>query len=152
LALLRRDADHVRDLLPHLERPAPIHRLRFERVAGARGTGPQPAAPDVPTYQQYWIFFWNIIRHQSLGYSFQNGASVRWIVAQDAPVTASVVLGGAFIWMLISIPVGIISALRPRSLFDRFSMVFVLIGISASPIWLGLMLTYTFGFKLAGLR
>jgi peptide/nickel transport system permease protein len=103
---------------------------------------------DVPTYQQYWIFVWNIIRHQSLGYSFQNGASVRWIVAQDAPVTASVVLGGAFFWMLISIPVGIISALRPRSLFDRFSMVFVLIGISASPIWLGLMLTYIFGFKL----
>ena len=103
---------------------------------------------DVPTYQQYWIFLWNIIRHQSLGYSFQNGASVRWIIAQDAPVTASIVLGGAFFWMLISIPVGIMSALRPRSLFDRFSMVFVLIGISASPIWLGLMLDYVFSFKL----
>ena len=80
---------------------------------------------DVPAYQQYWIFVWNIIRHQSLGYSFQNGASVRWILAQDARVTGSVVLGSAVLWILISLPVGILSALRPRSLFDRFAMVFV---------------------------
>jgi peptide/nickel transport system permease protein len=103
---------------------------------------------DVSAFQQYWIFVWNIIRHQSLGYSFQNGASVRWIIGQDVPVTASIVIGGAFFWMLISIPVGIVSALRPRSLFDRFSMVFVLIGVSASPIWLGLILAYVFGYRL----
>jgi peptide/nickel transport system permease protein len=103
---------------------------------------------DVPAYQQYWIFVWNIIRHQSLGYSFQNGASVRWILAQDARVTGSVVLGSAVLWILISLPVGILSALRPRSLFDRFAMVFVLIGISAPPLWLGLILAYVFGFRL----
>lgn len=103
---------------------------------------------DVPVYQQYWIFLWNMIRHQSLGYSFQNGASVRWILGQDAGVTASLVLGSAVLWMVISIPLGILSALRPRSLFDRVSMVFVLIGIAAPPIWLGLILAYVFGFKL----
>jgi peptide/nickel transport system permease protein len=103
---------------------------------------------DVPFYQQYWIFVWNIIRNQSLGYSFQNGASVRWIIWQDAGVTASLVVGGLFFWLLLSIPIGIISALRPRSLFDRAGMVFVLIGISAPPLWLGLLLAYIFGFKL----
>jgi peptide/nickel transport system permease protein len=103
---------------------------------------------DVPFYQQYWIFVWNIIRKQSLGYSFQNGASVRWIIWQDAGVTASLVVGGLFFWLLLSIPIGIISALRPRSLFDRFGMVFVLIGISAPPLWLGLLLAYIFGYKL----
>jgi peptide/nickel transport system permease protein len=103
---------------------------------------------DVPFYQQYWIFVWNIVRHGSLGYSFQDGASVRWIIGQDAPVTGSLVLGGAVLWLLISVPVGILSAIRPRSVFDRFSMVFVLIGISAPPLWLGLILAYVFGFRL----
>jgi len=106
---------------------------------------------DVPFYQQYWIFVWNIFRNQSLGYSFQNGASVRWIIWQDAGVTASVVIGSLFFWLLLSIPIGIISALRPRSLFDRLGMVFVLIGISAPPLWLGLLLAYIFGFKLGWL-
>jgi peptide/nickel transport system permease protein len=103
---------------------------------------------DVPFYQQYWIFVWNIIRHQSLGYSFQNGVSVRSIVAQAAPVTASLVLGGMVFWLLLSIPIGILSALKPRSLFDRGATLFVLIGISAPPFWLGLILAYVFGFKL----
>ena len=103
---------------------------------------------DVPAYQQYWIFVWNIIRHASLGYSFQDGASVRWIIGQDARVTGSLVVGGVVLWLVISIPVGILSALRPRSLFDRFAMVFVLFGISAPPVWLGLILSYLFGFRL----
>lgn len=103
---------------------------------------------DVPVYQQYWIFVWNMIRYQSLGNSIQNGASVRWILSQDAGVTASLVLGSAILWILISVPLGILSALRPRSLFDRLSMVFVLVGIAAPPMWLGLILAYIFGFKL----
>jgi peptide/nickel transport system permease protein len=103
---------------------------------------------DVGFFQQYWIYVWNIFRHGSLGYSFVDGASVRWIVSQDARVTASIVLGGAVLWILISVPVGILSALRPRSLFDRVAMVFVLIGIAAPPVWLGLILSYVFGFKL----
>ena len=50
--------------------------------------------------------------------------------------------------LLIAIPIGLISALRPRSLLDRGSMLFVLIGISAHPFWLGLMLSYLLGVKL----
>ena len=67
-----------------------------------------------------------------------------------APVTASLVFGGAVFWMLIALPVGILSALRPRSLLDRIAMVFVLVGISAHPVWIGLIFAYFFGFK-AGL-
>jgi peptide/nickel transport system permease protein len=103
---------------------------------------------DVSIYQQYWIFVWNIIRHQSLGYSYHDGTSVRWIIGQDARVTGSLVFGGLFFWLLISIPFGILSAVKPRSLIDRAGMVFVLVGISAPPVWIGLMLAYTFGFRL----
>jgi peptide/nickel transport system permease protein len=103
---------------------------------------------DLPIYQQYWLFVWNLIRHGSLGYSFRNGASVRWVVGQDAPVTASLVLGGAVLWLTVSIPIGVFSALRPRSILDRAGMLFVLVGISAPAVWIGLILAYVFGFKL----
>jgi len=103
---------------------------------------------DLPIYQQYWLFLWNMVRHASLGYSFRFGTSVRWVVAQDAPVTASLVFGGAFFWLLAAIPTGIISALRPRSILDRTTMLLVLIGVSAPAVWIGLILAYIFGFKL----
>ena len=103
---------------------------------------------DLPIYQQYWLFIWNLLRHQSLGYSFQNGASVRWLIGQDAPVTASLVFGGAIFWLTISIPIGILSALKPRSILDRAAMIFVLVGISAPAVWIGLILIYVIGYKL----
>ena len=56
---------------------------------------------------------------QSLGTSFVNRQDVNDIVLRAAPVTASLVFGGAIFWMLLALPIGILSALRPRSLFDR---------------------------------
>lgn len=103
---------------------------------------------NVPVWQQYWIFIWNLIRHQSLGYSFRDGTSVRWLIAQEAPVTGSLIFGAMLLWLLVAVPVGILSALRPRSLLDRFATVFALVGISMTPVWLGLALSYTVGYKL----
>jgi peptide/nickel transport system permease protein len=51
-------------------------------------------------------------------------------------------------WLLIAVPIGILTALRPRSLLDKGSMVFVLIGISAHPVWISLMLSYFLGARL----
>jgi peptide/nickel transport system permease protein len=103
---------------------------------------------NLPIYQQYWLFIWNMLKHHSLGYSYANGASVNSIIGQDVPVTASLVFGGAVFWLALSIPIGILSALRPRSIGDRSAMVFVLIGISAPPVWIGLILAYFIGYKL----
>jgi peptide/nickel transport system permease protein len=102
---------------------------------------------DRPIYIQYLKFLRNLVWHHSLGYSFFNRQSVNTLVLQAAPVTASLVIGGAILWMLIAIPVGILSALRPRSMLDRASMTFVLIGISAHPVWIGLIFAYFIGFK-----
>jgi len=84
----------------------------------------------------------------SLGTSFATRQQVNDVVGRAAPVTASLVFGGAVFWMLVSVPIGVFSALRPRSLLDRAAMVFVLIGISAHPVWIGLIFAYTFGYKL----
>jgi len=113
---------------------------------------------DQPVYVQYGRFLGRLmpvsftgglhLKAPSLGRSFVNRQSVNSIVAAAAPVTASLVLGGMVIWMLIALPIGILSALRPRSLLDRASMTGVLIGISAHPIWLGLIASYLIGYKL----
>ncbi len=103
---------------------------------------------DKPISIQYLRFMDRLVIHQNLGKSFVTRRSVNKIVLNAAPVTASLVFGGAFFWMLLALPVGILSALRPRSLLDRIAMVFVLVGISAHPVWIGLIFAYLIGFKL----
>jgi peptide/nickel transport system permease protein len=103
---------------------------------------------DKPVYVQYGKFVKRLVWDRSLGRSFTNRQSVNYTIAHAAPVTASLVFGGALLWLLIALPIGILSALRPRSLLDRTGMVFVLVGISAHPVWIGLIFAYVFGFKL----
>ena len=102
---------------------------------------------DQPVYVQYYRFLKRLVVDQNLGRSFQNRESVNSEVGKAAPVTASLVFGGVVVWMLIALPIGILSALRPRTLLDRASMTFVLIGISATPVWIGLILIYFFSYK-----
>ena len=103
---------------------------------------------DEPIWKQYLRFVWQLVRHGSLGQSFVNRQSVDSIIGKDAPVTASLVFGGAVLWLSLSIPIGILSALRPRSIMDRITMMLVLIGISAHPVWIGLIFSYVLGYKL----
>jgi peptide/nickel transport system permease protein len=111
---------------------------------------------DDPVYQQYARFLGGLmpislrppsVKVPSLGNSYATRQPVNDIIKEAAPVTASLVIGGAILWMLVALPVGILSALRPRSLLDRAGMVFVLIGISAHPVWIGLILIYFVGYK-----
>jgi peptide/nickel transport system permease protein len=103
---------------------------------------------DKPMPVQYYRFVKNLVVHQDLGESFATSQSVNERIKEAAPVTASLVFGGAVLWMIIGLSVGIFSALKPRSLIDRFAMVFVLIGVSAHPVWIGLIFEYVFGVKL----
>ncbi len=101
-----------------------------------------------PIWQQYGYFLQTLVLEQSLGESYKTREEVNDIIARAAPVTASLVFGGAIFWLTLSIPIGILSALRPRSLLDRGAMTFVLIGIAAHPVWIGLILLYFISFKL----
>ena len=96
----------------------------------------------------YVHFLWQVVRHGQLGNSYQDGQPVSSKLEQAVPVTASLIFGGTVLWILLALSIGILSALRPRTLFDRASMVFVLIGVSAHPIFLGLLLAYVFGLVL----
>jgi peptide/nickel transport system permease protein len=101
-----------------------------------------------PIYQEYGQYLWRIATQGSLGTSYTSrGREVNGMLVAAAPVTASLVIGGLIFSLLLAIPVGLLSALRPRSLLDRFGTVFVLIGISAHPIWIGLIFAWLFGYK-----
>jgi peptide/nickel transport system permease protein len=99
-------------------------------------------------FEQYGHFMWRFLAHGDLGKSFATGLPVMQQLVSALPVTIGLVIGGCILWLIIAFPIGILSALRPRSLLDRFGMIFVLIGISAHPVWIGLLLSYVFGFKL----
>jgi peptide/nickel transport system permease protein len=102
---------------------------------------------DRPVYEQYGLFLKRLVLEQSLGRSFQNRRSVNEMVGEAIPATTGLVVGGAILWMLIATPIGIISALRPRSLLDRTTMIFVLMGISLPVVWIGVLLRYFVGYK-----
>ena len=58
---------------------------------------------DKPVYEQYWKFLTQLVVHHDLGKSYFNRQSVNTTVLNAAPVTASLVLGGAVLWMLIAL-------------------------------------------------
>jgi peptide/nickel transport system permease protein len=103
---------------------------------------------DQPFYVQYGKFLWRLVTEGSMGQSFQTRQSVNGEIFRAAPITASLVFGAMIIVLSIAIPLGIFSALRPRSLLDRTAMIYVLIGISLPSFWIGLILSYLVGFRL----
>src|SRR5215831_14601962 len=62
---------------------------------------------DQPILVQYWHYLGNLL-HGNLGYSYYTGASVRTIIAQDLPITASVVVGATVLWLVVGLSVGIL--------------------------------------------
>ena len=102
---------------------------------------------DGPVIEQWSQYVWHAVRHGSLGRSARTAVPISETIKAAVPVTASLLIGGTLLFMLIAVPIGILSALRPRSLLDRFAMVFVLLGVAAHPAWIGLILSYFFGYR-----
>lgn len=94
---------------------------------------------NLPIIVQYGHYLDRLI-HGNLGTSFYTGESVNTIMAQDLPRTASLVAGGLVLWLIVGLGVGILSATRARSLFDRLATVGVLAGISMPTFVLGQLL------------
>jgi len=99
---------------------------------------------DRPVYDQFFIYMKNLVLHFNLGYSYQNNVSVRSEIFSRLPATLSLTAGAVVIWLLIGIPIGVLSAVRPRSLLDRFAMTAALVGISAPVYFLGLVSLFLF--------
>src|SRR4029453_2228033 len=108
---------------------------------------------DKPIYQQYWSWLKAIftgtdfntgtsVEHcpaPCLGYSFI-GRNPVWPELLDRfPVTASLAFGAAIIWLISGVAIGVLSALRRGSGFDRAAMGVALAGVSLPIFWTGLV-------------
>ena len=103
------------------------------------------------TPARQYVHFLNSAVHGSLGRSVYNRQPVTTLVEHAAPITASIIVGGIALALVIALTVGVASALRPGSLLDRGATGFVLAGISLHPAWFGLVLGYFAGYKLGWL-
>ena len=95
---------------------------------------------------QYVVFITHIVRGD-LGHSTRSSKTVVQTMQETLPITGSLVIGGMILCIMMAVPIGLISALRPGSLLDRGLMLWVLILVSCQPFWLGLMLSYFLGVR-----
>jgi peptide/nickel transport system permease protein len=100
-----------------------------------------------PIWQEYYQYVRGIFIDGSLGRSLSNRRDISEILKEKAPITGSLILGGMLLMLMIAVPIGILSALKPRSPLDRATMTFVLVGLSAHPAWIGLILAYFFAYR-----
>ncbi len=97
-----------------------------------------------PFLVQYFHYAKDLVLHFDLGYSYQNNYSVKQQIFDRLPASMSLAIGAAVIWLLIGIAIGVVSAVRSRSVLDRALMGGALVAISAPVYWLGLVALYLF--------
>lgn len=102
---------------------------------------------DDPLYVQYFRYLGRVLRG-NLGTSYRNREPVTDILLRRLPFTAELALAGVALEVLLGIPIGIISAVWQRSIWDRASMLLALFAVSMPSFWLGLVLLYLFGFRI----
>jgi len=97
-----------------------------------------------PVYTQFFDYMKGIFLHFNFGYSFQSQQSVISLIVNRLPATLSLTVGAVVLWVVMGIPVGIISAIKRGSLLDRTAMGAALVFVSMPVFWLGLVVLYLF--------
>lgn len=99
---------------------------------------------DRPLSTQFFDYIKGILLHFNLGYSFYSEASVKSLIMERLPATISLTVGAVVLWLLVGLPIGIISAVRRRTLLDRTAMGTALLFVSTPVFWLGLIALFLF--------
>jgi peptide/nickel transport system permease protein len=117
---------------------------------------------NLPWYQQLWEFLSGIVTGRQFGhgdaavicaapcfgYSFQQSASVTELIVSRFPVTASIAVGAAILWLVTGVSGGVLSALKRGTWMDRSVMTVAIAGVSAPSYLVGLLAILVFGFTL----
>jgi peptide/nickel transport system permease protein len=83
-----------------------------------------------------------------LGFSFRTSEPVTAILGRALPVTLSIVLGAAVLWLLVGVSLGMISAIRRGTVFDKTAVGAALLGAAMPVYFFGLLLLTIFVFTL----
>ena len=102
---------------------------------------------DKPLYVQYEAWVDNVL-HGNFGRSYFLREPVSTIIEQHFPVTATLGLSALAFALLLSVPLGILAALRPNSLIDRIALSIAVAGQAMPSFLFGLGLIYVFGVQL----
>jgi len=100
-----------------------------------------------PVIVQYGRYMGDLVTGD-MGTSYATGRTVSSEIGQRFPNTFKLTVSAIFLSVLISIPIGVVSATRQYSIFDNVGMVIALIGISMPSFWTGLILIIAFSLKL----
>ncbi|MBD3919389.1 ABC transporter permease [Paenibacillus sp. PR3] len=100
-----------------------------------------------PFAVQYWRWLSGLL-HGQLGYSFSSYAPVAHIIGERIGPTILLAFTALLTGLLISIPLGIASAIRHNTAFDHTMTGFAFVGLSIPPFFLGLGLIYLFTLKV----
>lgn len=102
---------------------------------------------DKPIHTQYLLWFKRLIAFD-FGNSFVDQRPVIKKILERLPITISINVLSMFFIFLIAVPIGVISAVKRGSLFDKCSTLFVFIGFATPGFWLALILMSIFGVQL----
>ena len=102
---------------------------------------------DLPLQEQFFNYLWNVL-HGDLGISIRTNRPVAEDLLQYFPATIELSTAAMIIAIVLSIPLGIISAVKRNKLSDHVTRVFSILGISMPVFWLGLLLLAALYFKL----
>lgn len=102
---------------------------------------------DQPFTIQFLKFIKSVLKGD-LGVSILQERPVIDMIKERLPVTLGIGLFGFLITFIISIPVGVIAAVKRNTMVDYLSMTGILVGQSLPTFWLGMLLLYFFAYKL----
>jgi peptide/nickel transport system permease protein len=98
---------------------------------------------DQPLHAQYLTWLGSLLRGDA-GYSIRTGQPVVTEIASRLPATAELALAAAVIALLVGLPLGLASALRPNTALDLGARSFGLLGLSLPNFWLGTLFVLLF--------
>jgi peptide/nickel transport system permease protein len=103
---------------------------------------------DQPLHVQYWNWLTRFVR-LDFGRSFApDGRPVLQKIAERLPVTLFLNIAEMLLILAVAVPIGVLSATRQYSVFDKITTVFVFVGFATPEFWLALLLQILFGVRL----
>ena len=102
---------------------------------------------DQPLHQQYWTWLTSLLRGD-FGYSIRTGRPVLVEITERLPATLELAAAATAIAVAIGLPLGLLSAMRPRSRVDVLARIGGLIGLSLPSFWLGTLIIVFFSLYL----
>jgi peptide/nickel transport system permease protein len=105
---------------------------------------------DKPLHIQYWNWVKKMVMFD-FGHSFKDSQPVLQKIKQTLPNTIILNIAALLLIYLIAVPIGILSAVKQYTVFDKASTVFVFIGMAIPSFWLALLLILVFSVKLGWL-